>query len=444
MPACPYFQAGWHRAHTFPSIAQTLIKRKGITMSRSRWLWLGASALPFAMILLQPGVPTAPTALAEAPSDEMKLKRVLPTDADQAWRVALSADGKKVVTGSYGPTAILWDAAAGKPLHFLQEHAREITSVALSADGKQVVTGSYDKTAMLWDAATGKRVQTFEHDWPILSVALSDDGKHLVTGSRDKPSILWETATGKKLQTIGRSNYVMALSANGKHLVTSSNQFAMLWDTASGENLQTFQGHAVGINCLTLSADGKKVLTVDTDPSPVSYDVIVWEAASGKKLQTIQVLPPQQRKERPTWVRSVALSVEGDQIITGCEDGTTNLWDAATGKKLHTFAGHTTQVLGVALSADGKHAWTASFDGTTRLWDTSSGKELCALLSFEAGKDWLVVTPEGFFDGSEGGCKRMSYREPGTSNVLNDDATRKKFYCPGLLGTLYRGEKPKR
>jgi hypothetical protein len=40
-------------------------------------------------------------------------------------------------------------------------HTRKVTSVALSADGKKVVTGSYDKTAILWEAASGKKLQTF-------------------------------------------------------------------------------------------------------------------------------------------------------------------------------------------------------------------------------------------------------------------------------------------
>jgi WD40 repeat protein len=446
-------------------------------------------------LLLQAGVPTALTALAAAPLSptEKKLERVLPTGGDLSWSVALSRDGTKVVTRSYGKTAILWDAAAGKPLQVLQGHRTgvhvgadydgKITSVAISADGKKVVTGSFDNTAILWDAATGKRLRTFDQTWIVSSVALSADGKHLVTGSAAKPAILWETATGKKLQTIGESNDRMALSADGTRLVTYSYGWQMLWvwDTATGKKLQTVK-HDAGINCLTLSADGKNVLAVDMNPSSLANDLIVWEVASGKKLRTFQVLGPQPEKraakikkpdrpvveERPpadrdkptkpdadrfqelldrantTWIQSVAISVEGDQIITGCEAGTTNLWDAASGKKLHTFQGHTSSVMGVALSADGKHAWTAApWEGTTRLWDTNSGKELCALVSFDSGKDWLVVTPEGFFDGSQGAWKRMSFRETGTGKVLNDDAIRKKFHRPGLLGTLYRGEKPK-
>lgn len=40
---------------------------------------------------------------------------------------------------------------------FLQTgHTNFHSSVAMSADGKYAVTGSYDGTAILWDTATGK------------------------------------------------------------------------------------------------------------------------------------------------------------------------------------------------------------------------------------------------------------------------------------------------
>ena len=53
-------------------------------------------------------------------------------------------------------------------------------SVALSGDGKHVLTGSGDKTAILWEAASGKKLQTFQgHTDSVKSVALSGDGKHV-------------------------------------------------------------------------------------------------------------------------------------------------------------------------------------------------------------------------------------------------------------------------
>ncbi len=61
--------------------------------------------------------------------------------------------------------------------------------------------------------------------------------------------------------------------------------------------------------------------------------------------------------------------------------------------------------------------------------------------SLGAGKDWLVVTPDGFFDGSPGAWRFVAYRVPGTLKLLDDDATRRRFHRPGLLAQVWKGEK---
>src|SRR3954454_14955838 len=96
-------------------------------------------------------------ACAQAP-----LELILQTGhTDRVTSVALSSDGKYLVTGSHDQSAILWDATSGKKLQAFIGHTREVMSVAMSADGKQVVTGSRDRTAILWDAASGKKLRTF-------------------------------------------------------------------------------------------------------------------------------------------------------------------------------------------------------------------------------------------------------------------------------------------
>jgi|SRR6516164_1750876 len=82
-------------------------------------------------------------------------------------------------------------------------HTQWVMGVAISGDGKYVVTGSYDKTAILWEAASGKKLQSFRgHRGFINSVAISADGKFVVSGSDDRTAILWEAASGKKLQAL--------------------------------------------------------------------------------------------------------------------------------------------------------------------------------------------------------------------------------------------------
>ena len=54
------------------------------------------------------------------------------------------------------------------------------------------------------------------------------------------------------------------------------------------------------------------------------------------------------------WVTSVAFSPDGRQVVSGSDDQTVRLWDAATGAALQTLEGHTSLVYPVAISPDGK------------------------------------------------------------------------------------------
>ena len=66
-------------------------------------------------------------------------------------------------------------------------------------------------------------------------------------------------------------------------------------------------------------------------------------------------------------VRAVAFSPDGTRVLTGSQDSTARLWDAATGKLVATLAGHKASVLAVAFSRDETRVVTGSSDMTARL-----------------------------------------------------------------------------
>ena len=159
------------------------------------------------------------------------------------YSVALSADGKEVVSGSRDKTIRLWNLATRETVRIFEGHTRSVNSVALSADGKQVVSGSCDKTIRLWNLATGETVRIFEgHTEAVLSVALSADGKQVVSGSSDRTIRLWNLATGETVRTIDETGSSVVLSSDGKHVLNSCGGEIRLWNLESGKAVRVIGG----------------------------------------------------------------------------------------------------------------------------------------------------------------------------------------------------------
>jgi WD40 repeat protein len=75
-------------------------------------------------------------------------------------------------------------------------------------------------------------------------------------------------------------------------------------------------------------------------------------------------------------VWAVAWSPDGTRLLTGGEDSTVRVWDAATAEPLHQLTGHTDWVRAVAWSPDGTRLLTGSDDNTARIWDATSGLQV--------------------------------------------------------------------
>jgi hypothetical protein len=115
--------------------------------------------------------------------------------------VAVSADGARIVTGSWDNTARLWEPGSGagpsardwREVGQLKGHTRWVTSVAVSPDGARIVTGSDDYTARVWDARTFAELGRLEgHGGAVTSVAVTPDAGRIVTGSFDRTARVWE------------------------------------------------------------------------------------------------------------------------------------------------------------------------------------------------------------------------------------------------------------
>src|SRR4028118_1655206 len=84
------------------------------------------------------------------------LLRTLNGHSSSVNAVAVTADGKRAISGSYDKTLKVWDLTTRKKQFTLKGHTSSVNAVAITADGKQAISGSIDNTLKVWDLTTGK------------------------------------------------------------------------------------------------------------------------------------------------------------------------------------------------------------------------------------------------------------------------------------------------
>ena len=192
--------------------------------------------------------------------------------------------------------------------NILQGHEDRVTSVALSPDGKTIVSGGYDGTVRLWDITSGKAIgQPFTgHKDFVISVAFSPDGKTIVSGGEDKTVRLWDTsgkAIGQPFK--GHEGIVtsVAFSPDGKTLVSGGeDKTVRLWDTSGQASGQPFKGHEDGVGSVAFSPDGKTIVSGGGDGTVRLWRGGNWQdwlevACNGLMAHPILVAPATLLKE---------------------------------------------------------------------------------------------------------------------------------------------------
>ena len=143
-------------------------------------------------------------------------------------------------------------------------------------------------------------------------------------------------------------------------------------------------------------------------------------------------------------VTTVAFSRDGKLLASGSTDNTIRIWDVAAKRELRTLAGHTSNVESIDFSPDGRLLASASDDGATFLWDANTGEHLLTLISLDDGGEWMVVTPQGLFDGTPVSWNQILWRyNQDTFNVAPIEWFFTEFYHPGLLSDIIAGKRPR-
>ncbi len=194
--------------------------------------------------------------------------------------VAVMPDGKRVISGSWDETLKIWDIKTGNILNTLYGHTHWINSVAVMPDGKSVISASFDNTLKIWDIETGNILNTlYGHTQSVTSVAVMRDGKRVISGSWDKTLKIWDIETGNIQNTLhGHTGFINAVAVmpDRKRMISASFDHTLkIWDIQTGKVLKTFQTH-IGSQSVAVSLNGKRVIS-DSDKSLKIWDIETGE-----------------------------------------------------------------------------------------------------------------------------------------------------------------------
>ena len=202
----------------------------------------------------------------------------------------------------------------------LTGHTGNVWCVAAADDG-HVLTGSYDKTVKVWRG--DELVRTIEaHTDDVNAVAVLPGGARFVSGSIDETAKLF-TFGGELERTFEVGSPVRCAAAlpDGVHFVVGLG--------CSNQNEHEF---------LLYHVDGTLVHAF------VQHDFSI------------------------DYVQALAVTPDGQHIISGGDFGRVKVWSVATKSLVSTCAGHTNEVYAVAAMPDGKRILSGAFDKTVRVW----------------------------------------------------------------------------
>jgi WD40 repeat protein len=255
--------------------------------------------------------------------------------------LAFLPSGNTLVSGSLDGTIRFWDIRTGTATRVLPQGG-SVNTLAVSPDGNAIAVGSWDHLIVTWDTRTGDHIRTFRgHSLAVNTVSFSSTGRFLASGGDDNTIRVWSVQTASEVRKIalpmsGGSNNVVILNT-GKPV-----------PPGNPEGVGRIVTDAV--NWVAFSPDDKMLASVsmsvrNLDVNGIDFSVKLWDVQSGNEVRTLEAFsgggPASkfnvENYDRNALTGSVAFSPDGKTIMARGVDYSVKLWDAASGRVLQSF-----------------------------------------------------------------------------------------------------------
>lgn len=304
--------------------------------------------------------------------------------------LAFSPDGKRLLTvasdaqKAYSEIKI-WEVASGAELLSFQDNTY-IADVAFSPDGRYFYTGGgldAQRNFKVWNAQNASFLQHYRGQAAVSAIAISSD--YLLAGGLDGKLSIWQgNNSNLPTQLAGHREHILdlSISTNGRYWVSCGGNFSkevgeiILWDAQQKSLLKRFSPQSHVVNSVAISPDGEWLVSASEDGK-----LLVWEVSTGKILLDLS--------QRFGQFSKVAISPNGQFILAASNNSNLKLYRRLDGKLLHTFRGHFKGVNAIAFSPKGQHVASGGGDQVAKIWQAVPVGQLIAAQVEEGLRDWL-------------------------------------------------------
>jgi WD40 repeat protein len=297
-----------------------------------------------------------------------------------------------VVVGTTSGAIVRWDWSTDEVLRFADEHTEPVWTLSQLSNGAgdAIISGSNDQTVRKWSINNGKQIgDPTRLDGAVYATAVPTGGQHplwFAAGSDGQVHI--HDHTGERQRPfVGHTDAVLAIAiSDDEHdlVVTgSADRKALVW-TQSGQRAEALTGHRREVTAVALwPADATKIVTGSTDGT-----AIIWERFQHTRIHTLE-------HGAPVW--AVAVTPDGNRVITGGSGGSIKIWNADTGttigdpQRVERFA-----VSAITIAGNGSTAVIGGDSGEIAIWDLLEMRKLGDSISAAVGGVTSVsITEDG-------------------------------------------------
>jgi len=240
------------------------------------------------------------------------------------------------------------------------DNKTHIHSIDFSPDNRLLAVASSDNIS-LWDIKKRKKIYVFKgHTSTVNNVKFSPNGRWIASASLDQSIRIWDIKTKKEISMLTHDDVSIKsiIFIDNETLISTSSLNIELWDLKNKKLLKSVSTGMDDLENIDISKD-KKMLALG------------GRVVKVKDLTNNKIIFQSERDIR-TMVNSVKFSPNGKILATCSSNGTIELWNIKSRKKIALLRGHTSSINDIEFSKDGLTLISSSDDKTIRFWDISN------------------------------------------------------------------------